>query len=86
MTRDEAEKILRAVDYWHYPFELPWGRMEATKPGHNERHTMRWNHSRRALADLLHDNGFDSQFLDPQGPMPSEYLSGHRVSLIARRV
>jgi 2-polyprenyl-3-methyl-5-hydroxy-6-metoxy-1,4-benzoquinol methylase len=52
MTREEAERILRAVTYWHYPFKLPWGRAEATKPGHNERHEMRWNHFFRPLLAL----------------------------------
>lgn len=52
MTREEAEKILRSVTYWHYSFELPWGRVTATKPGHNERHQMRWNHFFKPLLEL----------------------------------
>ena len=52
MNRNEAEWILRQVEYWHYPVELPWGKMEATKPGHNERHLLRRQHFFEPLLKL----------------------------------
>jgi SAM-dependent methyltransferase len=47
----QAEAILRAVDYWHYPFELPWGRVSPTKPGHDDRHALRRRHFFQPLLD-----------------------------------
>ena len=44
MNRSESEQILRKTAYWHYPVDLPWGRMTASKPGHNERHEWRRRH------------------------------------------
>ena len=44
MSRAEAERVLRQVEYWHYGWEFPWGRANATKPNHNERHDRRWQH------------------------------------------
>lgn len=64
MTREEAEKILRSVTYWHYPFELPWGRREATKSGHNERHQMRWNHFFKPLLSLYGEQLSGKRVLD----------------------
>jgi SAM-dependent methyltransferase len=52
MTRAEAEAILRAVDYWHYPFDLPWGHTGAGKPLHDQRHALRRRHFFQPLLDL----------------------------------
>jgi SAM-dependent methyltransferase len=42
--------------------------------------------TRQAVHELLADQGFsDIQYLSPDSSMPSEYLSGERVSFIARR-
>jgi len=54
MTRTEAEAVLRACKYWHYPFDLPWGRVNMTKSEHNinERHTLRRQHFFQPLLDI----------------------------------
>lgn len=52
MDRGTAEQILRKVEYWHYPFDLPWGRSRAHKPGHDERHLLRRQHFFKPLLDL----------------------------------
>ena len=54
MTRAEAEAILRAVDYWHYPFDLPWGRTIANKPWHDDRHALRHQHFFQPLVGSYH--------------------------------
>lgn len=33
--------VLKGTDYWHYPFDLPWGHVGASKPGTDERHAQR---------------------------------------------
>ena len=43
-TRQEAEQILRRAEYWHYPFDLPWGPVAPDKPGTQERHAQRRRH------------------------------------------
>jgi SAM-dependent methyltransferase len=52
MTREEAEQVLRNTSYWHYPFELPWGRMRVGKPQHDERHALRRQHFFEPLLKL----------------------------------
>jgi 2-polyprenyl-3-methyl-5-hydroxy-6-metoxy-1,4-benzoquinol methylase len=44
LSREEAERVLHQTEYWHYPFELPWGRSSASKPGTEERHDQRRRH------------------------------------------
>ena len=45
MTKQEAESILRSVEYWHYPFELPGGTTKPSRPGVDERrHQLRKRH------------------------------------------
>jgi 2-polyprenyl-3-methyl-5-hydroxy-6-metoxy-1,4-benzoquinol methylase len=44
MDREEAERILRQVKYWHYPFKLPWETTNPDKPGHDTRHLARWRY------------------------------------------
>ena len=45
MTVAEAEALLRAVKYWHYPIELPWGTTVPSRPGVDpERHLRRKRH------------------------------------------
>jgi SAM-dependent methyltransferase len=51
MTKDEAENILKSVQYWHYSFDLPWGRVQATKPHHDRRHQLRRRHFFEPLLD-----------------------------------
>jgi 2-polyprenyl-3-methyl-5-hydroxy-6-metoxy-1,4-benzoquinol methylase len=42
--------------------------------------------TRQALYDLLSNEGFSViQYLQPRPPIPPEYLSGYRLSIIARR-
>jgi len=52
MDSAEAEALLRRVSYWQYPFEFPWGRVSANKPGHNERHQLRRKHFFEPLLAL----------------------------------
>ena len=52
MNKSEAESILRRTAYWHYPVDLPWGRMAASKPGHNDRHQWRCRHFFTRLVQL----------------------------------
>ncbi len=47
----EAEEILRATEYWHYPFELPWGRITPTRAS-LERHGLRRRHFFEPLLEL----------------------------------
>jgi SAM-dependent methyltransferase len=44
MDKVEAEKILRSAEYWHYPFDLPWGKTSPHKVDHAERHFKRRRH------------------------------------------
>jgi SAM-dependent methyltransferase len=45
MTKEEAEDTLRRVNYWHYPFDLPWATTVPGKPGVDpERHLLRKKH------------------------------------------
>jgi SAM-dependent methyltransferase len=44
LTEQDAERILRGTEYWHYPFDLPWGRVAPTKPGTEHRHEQRRRH------------------------------------------
>jgi 2-polyprenyl-3-methyl-5-hydroxy-6-metoxy-1,4-benzoquinol methylase len=45
VTKEEAELVLRDVQYWHYPFDLPGGRMTPSRPGVNpQRHFLRKKH------------------------------------------
>ena len=44
LSREEAEEVLRRAEYWHYPFDLAWGRVSASKVQTNERHDQRRRH------------------------------------------
>ena len=45
MTIAEAEAIVQAVDYWHYPFDLPQGTIKPSRPGVDpDRHYRRKRH------------------------------------------
>jgi tRNA (mo5U34)-methyltransferase len=45
MTKQEAEAILRNVEYWHYPFTLPSGTTVPSRPGADpKRHLLRKTH------------------------------------------
>jgi tRNA (mo5U34)-methyltransferase len=44
LSATEAESLLRQTVYWHYPFDLPWGRSAASKPGTEDRHDLRRRH------------------------------------------
>ena len=44
LTEQEAEAILRRVEYWHYPFDLAWGRAVPAKRRHDVRHQQRRVH------------------------------------------
>jgi SAM-dependent methyltransferase len=44
LTAEEAEQVLRRTEYWHYPFDLPWGHVAPDKPGTQERHGQRRRH------------------------------------------
>jgi hypothetical protein len=52
MNEPQAEDILRKTTYWHYPVDLPWGRMAASKAGHNDRHEWRRRHFFTRLVQL----------------------------------
>lgn len=51
MTRAEAERVLRGTEYWHYPFDLPWASVSASKTGTNERHEQRRRHFFEPLVE-----------------------------------
>ncbi|HYE75903.1 MAG TPA: DUF1698 domain-containing protein, partial [Blastocatellia bacterium] len=51
MTQQEAEEILRGVQYWHYPFDLPWGKVIPTRAS-PERHLLRRQHLFHPLLEL----------------------------------
>ncbi len=51
MTDTEAEKILRGAEYWHYEFELPWGKTVPGKPGWADRVRKRRSHFFQPLVD-----------------------------------
>lgn len=44
LSEAEAERVLRGTEYWHYPFDLPWGDVGASKPGTDDRHEQRKRH------------------------------------------
>ena len=44
LTEQQAEQILRRTEYWHYPFDLPWGHVASDKPGTQDRHAQRRRH------------------------------------------
>lgn len=44
MDFNQAKVILQKAEYWHYPFDLPWGRTSPQKPGHGDRHFLRRRH------------------------------------------
>jgi SAM-dependent methyltransferase len=45
MTMEEAEAVLRTVEYWHYPFNLPSGTTVPSRPGADpKRHLLRKKH------------------------------------------
>jgi tRNA (mo5U34)-methyltransferase len=44
LSEREAESVLRRAEYWHYPFDLPWGHVAASKVHHQERHQLRRQH------------------------------------------
>jgi SAM-dependent methyltransferase len=53
MTQQEAGEILRKVEYWHYPFDLPWGRTVPSRPGVDaQRHFLRKRHFLDPLVEL----------------------------------
>jgi SAM-dependent methyltransferase len=64
MTKAEDEAILRSTNYWHYHFELPWGSMAATKPGHNERQIARREHFFRPLLEVYGGSLSNKRVLD----------------------
>lgn len=51
MNRQEAEEILRSVQYWHYPFDLPWGKVIPTRAS-PERHVLRRQHLFQPLLEI----------------------------------
>lgn len=44
MAAAEAERVLKQTEYWHYPFELPWTSVGASKAGTDQRHEQRRRH------------------------------------------
>src|SRR5262245_47014449 len=52
MDLDQAKAVLEKVEYWHYPFDLPWGRTSPHKPGHDSRHFLRRNHFFQPLLEI----------------------------------
>lgn len=60
MDRETAERILRNTEYWHYPFDLPWGRTAPNKVGHDQRHFQRRRHFFQPLLDL-YDGSLDGK-------------------------
>jgi hypothetical protein len=59
---------------------------EPTTRGSNLVSNLRVVPTRQALLSLIADAGFeDMECLDPDPRMPPEYLSGRRLSVIARR-
>lgn len=52
MDRETAERILRNTEYWHYPFDLPWGRTVPNKAGHDQRHFQRRRHFFAPLLEI----------------------------------
>jgi SAM-dependent methyltransferase len=53
MDRAAAEKILCNVDYWHYPFDLPFGMTKPSRPGVDpQRHLRRKRHFFDPLVQL----------------------------------
>jgi tRNA (mo5U34)-methyltransferase len=51
VNEQEAEEILRATEYWHYPFELPWQQVAPTRAS-LERHHLRRQHFFEPLLDF----------------------------------
>jgi SAM-dependent methyltransferase len=65
---------------------VPRDREEFTTRNSNISTKIRVVPSRQAVHQILTDQGFsDVQYLPPDPSMPAEYLSGERVSFIARR-
>lgn len=52
MDHETAERILRNTEYWHYPFDLPWGRTTPNKAGHDQRHFQRRRHFFEPLLEI----------------------------------
>lgn len=52
MSKEDAERILRNAEYWHYPFDLPWGRTAPHKSDHADRHFKRRRHFFEPLLSL----------------------------------
>lgn len=52
MDPEAAERILRNTEYWHYPFDLPWGRTAPNKVGHDQRHFQRRRHFFAPLLEI----------------------------------
>lgn len=44
ILREEAERVLRTAEYWHYRFDFPWGATVPTRPGWAERVELRRKH------------------------------------------
>jgi len=65
---------------------LPRNLDEPTTCGSNLVSKIRVVPTRQALVSLIADAGFKRiECLEPESPMPPEYLSGHRISVIARK-
>lgn len=54
LNREDAEQILRRTEYWHYPFQLPWAEVHASKTNTDDRHQQRRKHFFEPLL-ALHD-------------------------------
>lgn len=53
MDRIESERVIRDVEYWHYPFDLPSGMTRPSRPGVDpERHFRRKRHFFDPMVDL----------------------------------
>jgi len=52
LSMDEAERILRNTEYWHYPFQLPWDDVHASKANTDDRHQQRRKHFFEPLLAL----------------------------------
>lgn len=53
MHNSTAEEILSSVKYWHYPFDLPFGRTKPSRPGVDpQRHFLRKRHFFNPLVEL----------------------------------
>ena len=61
---EEAERVLSGTEYWHYPFDLPWGDVSASKPGTDDRHEQRRRYFFSPLLDGVGGSLADKWVLD----------------------